>query len=102
MNQKFILSCIFSILILTGIQSQQIWPVQVTGSMTPPHSLDLKVYTTDRIEDLMFNVLLMDPLEEILEVRPVLSIEQNGNVIYQTDMNFVTAPLELIQFEPYT
>ena len=102
MNQKFILSSIISILIVTGIQSQQIWPVQVNGSMLPPHSLDLKVYTTDRIEDLIFNVILMDPVEEMLEVKPVLSIEQNGNVIYQTDMNFASVPIKLLQFEQYT
>lgn len=41
----------------------QVYPVQVTGSLIPPHSLDLKVYGTDRNMDLSFNALLKDPTQ---------------------------------------
>jgi hypothetical protein len=102
LNLKYILSIVIFISVITGLSSQHVWPVQVTGSMIPPHSLDLKVYGTERLEDLLFNVTLMDPVEPTLDVRPVLTIEQNGSVIYQTDMNFSISPMQLTQFEPFT
>lgn len=93
---------IFIFLIQTaGIYSQQVWPVQVTGSIIPPHSLDLKVYGNDRSTDLNFQVLLNDPEELALQVIPILTIEQNGNVIYQTDMNYSANPITLNQFTSY-
>lgn len=75
------------------------WPVQVNGSMLPPHSLNLKVYGLERSGDLTFQLLLKDPVEANLYVRPVISIEQNGSVIYQTDPNFGGEPILLSQFE---
>lgn len=81
-----------------GAQSAQ-YPVRVSGFMIPPHSLDLKVYAYDRAADLNFQMILNDPKEVSLDVIPVLSIEQNGTVIYQTDLNVVN-PITLYQFEP--
>lgn len=78
-----------------------IWPVQVTGVLVPPHSLDLKAYSTDRVNDLSFQVFLKDPVEQSLQVRPVLTIEQNGTILYQTDMNFAGEIVTLTQFEPF-
>ncbi|MDQ3142342.1 MAG: hypothetical protein M3Q56_08875, partial [Bacteroidota bacterium] len=97
MQTKFLFILLISICVTFFAHGQEVWPVQVTGSMSPPHSLDLKVYTIDRVNDLKFNVLLTDPKEESLKVTPVLSIEQNGNIIYQTDMNYVLPALELLQ-----
>lgn len=87
--------------IVTGAAQTSVWPVQVTGSMMPPHSLDLKVYGIDRINDMNFQVQLNDPDELTLQVIPILTIEQNGNVIYQTDMNSIINPILLNQFISY-
>jgi len=80
----------------------QVYPVQVTGSLIPPHSLDLKVYGTDRSTDLSFNALLKDPTQAFLSVVPRITIEQSGTVIYGTDPNFVGEQLILSQFENQT
>ncbi|MBK6351977.1 MAG: hypothetical protein IPF46_00905 [Saprospiraceae bacterium] len=99
---KFISTVIFLFLVsFSSIAQTDVWPVQVTGSMLPPHSLDLKVYGIDRINDINFQVLLNDPDELTLQVIPILTIEQNGNVIYRTDMNSVTSPIVLNQFVSY-
>ena len=81
------------------IAQKDVWPVQISGSMTPPHSLNLQVYGFERTEDLSFQLLLKDPVEANLLVRPVITIEQNGNIIYQTDPNFGGDPILLSQFE---
>lgn len=100
MNKVIFLFFIF-LIPTAGIYSQQVWPVQVTGSIIPPHSIDLKVYGNDRSTDLNFQVLLNDPEELALQVIPILTIEQNGNVIYQTDMNYSANPITLNQFSSY-
>ncbi|MEO0474027.1 MAG: hypothetical protein AAF206_30740, partial [Bacteroidota bacterium] len=79
--------------------AQQVWPIQLTGSLVPPRSLDLAVYRTDRPQDLFFNAMLNDPTEPSIQVRLLLSIEQNGSVIYQTDPNFRGTPITLDQFQ---
>lgn len=96
----FQLALILSILAYNNGNAQtDVWPVQVSGSMLPPHSLNLKVYGTDRTEDLSFNVMLRDPIQPSLWVKPVITIEQNGSVVYQTDPNFAGKPILLSQFE---
>jgi hypothetical protein len=80
----------------------QVYPVQVTGSLIPPHSLDLKVYGTDRNMDLSFNALLKDPTQAFLSVVPRITIEQSGSEIYGTDPNFFGGQLLLSQFENQT
>jgi hypothetical protein len=92
---------LFVLTFTTPLFSQtDVWPVQVTGSMIPPYSLDLKAYSADRAGDMNFQVLLNDPEQSSLAVKPVLTIEQNGAVLYQTDLNFVAAPIMLSQFDP--
>ena len=87
----------------TNISAQnQVYPVQVTGSLIPPHSLDLKVYGTDRNMDLSFNALLKDPTQAFLSVVPRITIEQSGTEIYGTDPNFFGEQLLLSQFENQT
>jgi hypothetical protein len=71
----------------------------VTGALIPPQSLDLSVYGIDRPQDLFFNTTLTDPVEPSLQVRLSLSVERNGNVIYQTDPNFLGTPITLNQFQ---
>src|SRR5690606_28035098 len=44
--------------------------------------------------------LLNDPVETSLLVKPRVSIEQNGRVIYMTDPNFGGETFLLNQFEP--
>lgn len=100
--KKFVTLYLTFFLFICSLTAQNtIWPVQVTGALVPPHSLDLKVYGTDRVNDLNFQVFLKDPVEQSLQVRPVLTIEQNGTILYQTDMNFNGDILTLTQFEPF-
>lgn len=94
---------VFSLLILISgfaTVAQTVWPVQVTGFTIPPRSLDLSVYGTDRTQDLSFTAVLNDPVEANLEVRVHLSIEQNGQLLYETDRNANIAPITLSQFQP--
>jgi hypothetical protein len=97
--RKYYFSLIVAIYFFNIAAGQQAWPVQVTGSMVPPHSLNLGVYGAERTQDLTFNALLKDPVEASLQVRLSLSIEQNGNIIYQTDPNYVGMPMTLNQFQ---
>lgn len=96
---KYILSFIIGIFFITSIVAQQVWPVQVTGSLVPPHSLNLGVYGAERTQDLTFSAMLKDPVQASLQVRLSLSIEQNGTIIYQTDPNYVGMPITLNQFQ---
>lgn len=96
---KYILGFIVGIIFTTTMIGQQAWPVQVTGSLIPPHSLNLGVYGAERTQDLTFNAMLKDPVQASLQVRLSLSIEQNGNVIYQTDPNYLGMPITLNQFQ---
>ena len=100
MIRKVIFAIISLLCFTVEISAQKdAWPVQVRGSMLPPHSLNLKVYGLERSSDLSFQLLLKDPVEANLYVRPVISIEQNGTIIYQTDPNFAAEPILLSQFE---
>jgi len=79
--------------------SQDVWPVQLSGSTIPPRSLDLSVYGVERSQDLTFNAVLTDPVQSSLQVRLQFSVERNGEVIYQTDPNFRGVPITLNQFQ---
>lgn len=96
---KYFFSLIISICIISIGEAQQVWPVQVTGALIPPHSINLGVYGADRAEDLTFNALLKDPVQASLQVRLSLSVEQNGRIIYQTDPNYSGMPVTLNQFQ---
>ncbi len=98
--RPYLFSILFSALCTLTLQAQtDVWPVQVSGSMLPPYSLNLKVYSLERAEDLSFNVMLRDPVQANLLVRPVITIEQNGSIIYQTDPNYAGKTILLSQFD---
>lgn len=101
MNKFLSIFSILSTVIQFSYAQTEVWPVQITGFMLPPHSLDLKVYGIDRPDDINFQVLLNDPDELSLQVIPVVTVEQNGNVIYRTDMNASIQPIVLNQFVAY-
>ena len=96
---KYIFTIFVSLGFMFSASAQQVWPIQVTGSLVPPHSLNLGVYGAERSQDLTFNAVLKDPVQASLQVRLNLSIEQNGNVIYQTDPNYPGMPITLNQFQ---
>jgi len=96
---RFIITAVISIGYLITSMAQQVWPIKVTGALVPPHSLNLGVYGAERTQDLTFNAILIDPVQASLQVRLSLSIEQNGNVIYQTDPNYLGMPITLSQFQ---
>lgn len=99
--RQYLFSIIFSTVSIFMLQAQtEVWPVQVSGSMLPPYSLDLKVYSLERAEDLSFTAILKDPVEANLLVKPVITVEQNGTVIYQTDPNYAGKTILLSQFNP--
>ncbi len=91
-----------SIYISETVEAQQVWPVRLTGAMIPPRSLDLDVYKVDRPQDLFFNATFNDPVRPSIDVRLKLSIERNGQVIYETDPNFSPPPITLNQFQLLT
>jgi len=93
------LSILFLVFTSIHLFGQQVWPVQVTGFMIPPRSLDLGVYTMERSQDLGFNVTLNDPIQASLPVQLSLSIENNNNLIYKTDPNFSGPNITLSQFQ---
>ena len=96
---KYILSLIFSVFAICNIIAQDVWPVQLSGSLIPPRSLDLSVYGSERTQDLTFNAILVDPTETSFLARLNLSIERNGEIITQTDPNFLGMPITLLQFQ---
>lgn len=96
---KYFLSFTIGVLWINLCTAQQVWPVQVTGSLVPPHSLNLGVYGAERTQDLTFNAMLKDPVQASIDVRLSLSIEQNGKIIYQTDPNYLGMPITLNQFQ---
>lgn len=87
------------ITISTICAQEDVYPVLLSGFMRPPYSLNLKVYGEDRQGDLSFNAILRDPTQVSLLVRPVISIEQNGTVISQTDHSYNGPTILLKQFE---
>ena len=60
-NMRFRISIFCAIISLFITQysfaQTQVYPVQVTGSMRPPNSLDLKVYANDRSSDLTLSLI---------------------------------------------
>ncbi len=98
-NAKNILTILFLVFTSIHLLGQQVWPVQITGSMIPPRSLDLGVYSLERSQDLSFNVTLNDPVQASLPVQLRLTIESNNQVIYKTDPNFIGTNITLSQFQ---
>ena len=97
------LNALFAVLALaTTAYTQGVYPIQVSGMLVPPHSLDLSVYTAERASDLSFTATLNDPTESDLEVYLRLSVEQNGSTIYETDPNAALPTVRLQQFVPRT
>ncbi|MEM9527377.1 MAG: hypothetical protein AAGA31_12255, partial [Bacteroidota bacterium] len=99
MHIRTILVSLLVLLSLGAAIAQQVWPVQVSGALIPPRSLDLAVYGTDRPNDLLYSLLLNDPVRPSLQVQLRLSIEQGGEVIYQTVQNPAVPPLVINQFQ---
>lgn len=98
-NHTFIVFLFTILNILPAFSQNEIWPVQVSGTMLPPHSLNLKVYGVDRTSDLVFNAQLRDPAQGAIYVKPRVTIEQNGTILNQTDPNLIDEPVLLSQFE---
>ena len=94
------LTLLVTSLSVVGVAAQGTFPVQVSGALMAPRSLDLAVYGQDRPDDLFFDVTLRDPVEEVLEARLAVSIERNGQTIYRSDPNAALPTLTLQQFEP--
>lgn len=96
-----IISKISSLLICLCITTysigQQVWPVQISGTMIGANSLDFSVYKSERANDIMFNVLFNDPVEPMLPVTLKLTIENSSGVLYQTDPNFFGPVINLTQ-----
>ena len=90
----------WAFLCFQNLYGQQVYPVHVSGTLIPPYSLFLSDYSNDRAQDIMFNVMLNDPIEESRGVRFRLSIINNGQEIMFTDPNYLPPPHILEQFIP--
>ena len=92
----FMLFCLIS----QSLWAQQIFPVRANGSWLPPYSFLLSDYAQDKSQDLMFTVMLNDPIEVSRDVRFRLTIENDGREIMVTNPNFLPQPMTLHQFTP--
>ncbi len=88
---SFIGNCLFA---------QQVFPVNATAALLPPHSLVLSDYANERSQDMLFTVTLNDPVEPTRDVYFKLTVKHNGQDIMVTDPNFVPMPMQLSQFTP--
>ena len=81
-------------LLLMGITTAQIYPVQVTPQIVPPYSFKLSDYTTTTQEKLFVNLLLTDAQESGRQVRLKIFVEGPGINFQSTD--FVNGALPIV------
>ncbi len=81
-------------------QAQQIFPVQVSGTIIPPYSSLLSDYSDARSQDLIYTLTLNDPIEASRNVYFRITIISNGQEIMTTNPNFIPSPFQLLQFTP--
>ncbi len=93
---------ILTIVTLIQLNGQQVYPVNLTGIMIPPNSLDMSVYTQERTQDLIFNAILNDPVELYRDVKLRMTIRNNGQDLFVTDPNLAVPPIRLNQFQMET
>ena len=68
--------------------AQQVFPVAVTGQLMPPNSLRINDYFTGmRDNDLMFTVMLNDPIQQTRQVKYQLLVESDGGVILRSNLD---------------
>ncbi len=87
---------------LQSLQAQQIFPVQVNGTILPPYSALLSDYAGPRASDLTYTLTLNDPIELSRNVYFRITIISNGQEIMASNPNFIPPPLQLLQFTPTT
>lgn len=92
----------FFMISISTVNGQQIFPVQVTGSLLPPNSLSLPDYANGGSTDLMFILTLNDPVEASRLVNFRLTILHNGQEVMMTNPNFNPAPILLEKDVPIT
>ena len=95
-----ILILVLFCLSIQSLWAQQVFPVKINGTWLPPYSSLLSDYAADKSQDLMFTVLLNDPVEVSRDVRFRLTIENDGREIMITNPNFLPQPMTLHQFTP--
>lgn len=81
-------------ILLTGIASAQIYPVQATPQLVPPYSFKLSDYQTTSSEKLFLNLLLTDAQESGRQVRLKMYVEGQGLNIQTLD--FVTGATPIV------
>ncbi len=89
---------LFGILISTSAQT--VFPVHVSGTLIPPHSLVLADYGGDRSQDIIFTVTLNDPVDVSRDIYFRITVKNNGREIMMTDPNYVPMPMTIFQFSP--
>ena len=86
---RLYLAMFFGVLLVRGLFGQDVFPVSVSGGiLIRPNSMVLSDYATDRVQDVMFTLLLRDPLELSRDVTLRLTIRNENNEILITDQNF--------------
>lgn len=80
--------------------AQQVFPVQVSGTLIPPYSALLSDYAEARSQDIIYTLTLNDPIEASRNVYFRITIISNGQEIMTTNPNFIPPPFQLLQFTP--
>jgi hypothetical protein len=91
---RLYLAIFFGVLLVRGLFGQDVFPVSVSGGiLIRPNSMVLSDYATDRAQDVMFTLLLRDPVELSRDVTLRLTIRNENNEILITDPNFNFGPI---------
>ncbi|MEM6317700.1 MAG: LamG-like jellyroll fold domain-containing protein [Bacteroidota bacterium] len=98
--KRFITFLLISFFVVSSMWAQKVFPVRINGSWLPPYSSNLSDYASIKSQDLMFTVLLNDPVEANRDVRFNITIENNGREIMTTSPNFLPLPMTISQFTP--
>ncbi|MGB1243039.1 MAG: hypothetical protein ACPG49_10990, partial [Chitinophagales bacterium] len=102
-GKRWISKIALFLLIFTHFQTtiaQQVFPVQVSGTIIPPYSSLLSDYSDTRSQDILFTLTLNDPIEASRNVYFRITVISNGQEIMRTNPNFIPAPFQLLQFTP--
>jgi Fibronectin type III domain len=78
----------------------QVYPVQVTTQLVPPYSVYLPDYATPGNDKLKLIVFQRDLTRPSYQIRLMLSIELNGQVILRTSPSFNPPPITLQPGQP--
>ncbi len=78
----------------------QVYPVQVTTQLVPPYSVYLPDYSTPGNDKLKLIIFQRDLTKPSYQIRLMLTVELNGQIILRTSPSFVPPPITLQPGQP--